>query len=158
MKPNEKLKLKAAEYQNIVQYDDSREDKVCFNKSIYSGLFICGKCGKNYQFKINNKGKASESRIFHCASNRNRKECENDDLHLDIIDIITINTVNKIIVNKNHFYQFLKESFNERNDIDKKKEIEVLQEKIEEFHTKFKKYENIDDDFSRKLISLIRKN
>lgn len=152
MTANEKLKKKAVEYQNIVQYDDNREGKVCFNKSIYSGLFMCGKCGKNYQFKINNRGKASESRIFHCASNRNRKECENDDLPLDVIDIITINTVNKIIVNKNHFYQLLEESFNEKNDIDKKKkEIEVLQEKIEELHAKFKKYENIDDDFSREI-------
>lgn len=33
----------------------------------------------------------------------------------------------------------------------KKKEIEVLQEKIEELHAKFKKYENIDDDFSREI-------
>ena len=152
MAANEKLKKKAVEYQNIVQYDDNREGKICFNKSIYSGLFMCGKCGKNYQFKINNRGKASESRIFHCSSNRNRKECENDDLPLDVIDIITINTVNKIIVNKNHFYQLLEESFNEKNDIDKKKkEIEVLQEKIEELHVKFKKYENIDDDFSREI-------
>lgn len=35
--------------------------------------------------------------------------------------------------------------------IKKKKEIEVLQEKIEELHVKFKKYENIDDDFSREI-------
>lgn len=152
MTANEKLKKKAVEYQNIVQYDDNREGKVCFNKSIYSDLFMCVKCGKNYQFKINNRGKASESRIFHCASNRNRKECENDDLPLDVIDIITINTVNKIIANKNHFYQLLEESFNEKNNIDKKrKEIEFLQEKIEDLHAKFKKYENIDDDFPREI-------
>lgn len=89
------------------------------------------------------------------TSNRNRKECENDDLPLDVIDIITINTVNKIIINKNHFYQLLEESFNEKNDIDKKKkEIELLQEKIEELHAKFKKYENIDDDFSREFNKL----
>ena len=35
MTANEKLKKKAIEYQNIVQYDDNREGKVCFNKSIY---------------------------------------------------------------------------------------------------------------------------
>lgn len=46
----------------------------------------------------------------------------------------------------------MEESFNEKNDIDKKKkEIEVLQEKIEELHAKFKKYENIDDDFFREI-------
>lgn len=33
----------------------------------------------------------------------------------------------------------------------KKKEIEVLHEKIEELHAKFKKYESIDDDFSREI-------
>lgn len=152
MKANEKLKKKAIEYQNVVQYDNNREGKICINKSIYSGLFMCGRCGKNYNFKINNRDKASESRIFHCASNRNRKECDNDDLPLDVIDIITINTINKIIINKNHFYQLLEESFNEKNDIDKKKkEIEVLQGKIDELLAKFKKYEDINDDFSREI-------
>ena len=69
-----------------------------------------------------------------------------------VIDIITINTIKKTIVNKNHFYQLPEESFNEKNDIDKKKkEIEVLQEKIKELHAKFKKYENIDNDFSREI-------
>ena len=77
---NEKLKQKAIQYQSQVQYDEKREGKICFNKSIYSGLFMCGKCGKNYNFKINNRGKASESRIFHCASNRERTE-HHPDIH-----------------------------------------------------------------------------
>ena len=82
---------------------------------------MCGKCGKNYNFKINNRGKASESRIFHCASNRERKTCENDDLHLDVIDIIILKVVNKIITNKSNFFDLLEESFNSKNDVEKKK-------------------------------------
>ncbi len=149
---NEKLKQKAIQYQSQVQYDEKREGKICFNKSIYSGLFMCGKCGKNYNFKINNRGKASESRIFHCASNRERKTCENDDLPLDVIDIITLKVVNKIITNKKNFFDLLEESFNSKNDVEKKKkEIQELQEKIDVLQAKFKKYKDIDDEFYREV-------
>ena len=149
---NEKLKQKAIQYQSHVQYDEKREGKICFNKSIYSGLFMCGKCGKNYNFKINNRGKASESRIFHCASNRERKTCENDDLPLDVIDIITLKVVNKIITNKKNFFDLLEESFNSKNDVEKKKkEIQELQEKIDVLQAKFKKYKDIDDEFYREV-------
>ena len=148
LKANEKLKKKAFEYQNSHQYDERREGKICINKSIYTGLFMCGKCGKNYQFKINNRGKSSESRTFHCASNRDRKICENDDLPLDVIDIITLKVINKIILSKNSFFSLLEESFNRHNDIkEKQKEIEVLQGKIDELQSKFNKYKDIDDEF-----------
>lgn len=121
---NKKLKEKAIEYQKSNKYDDKREGKICINKSIYSGLYVCRKCGKNYNFKINNRGKGSERRIFTCASNRSRKECQNDDLPLDVIDIATLKMVNKVITNKNSFYKLLEDSFNEKNSIDKKqKEI-----------------------------------
>ncbi len=152
LKANAKLKQKAIQYQNQVQYDEKREGKICFNKSIYSGLFMCGKCGKNYQFKINNRGKSSESRIFHCASNRNRRECENEAMPLDVIDIITLKVVNKIIINKNSFYKLLEESFNNKNDINKKKkEIELLQEKIDDLQSKYMKYKDIDDEFYKEV-------
>ena len=148
LKANEKLKKKAFEYQNSHQYDERREGKICINKSIYTGLFMCGKCGKNYQFKINNRGKSSESRTFHCASNRDRKICENDDLPLNVIDIITLKVINKIILSKNSFFSLLEESFNRHNDIEEKqKEIEVLQRKIDELQSKFNKYKDIDDEF-----------
>jgi hypothetical protein len=113
---------------------------------------MCGKCGKNYNFKVNNRGKASESRIFHCASNRERKICENDDLPLDVIDIITLKVVNKIITNKKNFFDLLEESFDSKNDVEKKKkQIQELQEKIDVLQAKFKKYKDIDDEFYREV-------
>lgn len=152
LEANAKLKKKSIEYQNLNKYEDNREGKICFNKSIYAGLFMCGKCGKNYNFKVNNRGKASESRIFQCASNKSRKTCENDDIPLDVIDIITLNVVNKIITNKNNFYKLLEDSFNEKNDINKKmKEIEELQEKIDDLQAKFDKCKDLEDDFFRDI-------
>lgn len=149
---NKKLKEKAIEYQKSNKYDDKREGKICINKSIYSGLYVCGKCGKNYNFKINNRGKTSERRIFTCASNRSRKECQNDDLPLDVIDIATLKMVNKVITNKNSFYKLLEDSFNEKNSIEQKqKEISELQEKIDVLQAKFKKYKDIDDEFYREV-------
>ena len=152
MKANEKLKNNTLKYQQKDSSDSNREGKLSINKSIYSALFMCGKCGKNYRFKVNNKRKPTEQRVFICASNANRKLCDNDDLPLDVIDIITINVINKIITNKNSFYKLLEDSFNEKNSIDKKKkEIEVLQGKIDELQQKFDKYKDIDDEFYRDI-------
>lgn len=152
MKANEKLKAKALEYQNTSKYSGNRDGKLYFNKSIYSGLYMCGKCGKNYNFKINNRNKPTESRIFVCASNKSRKVCENEDLPLDVVDLITIKVVNRIIVNKHNFIRLLEESFEEKNNvIYKQQEIESIMAQINELQAKFNKYKDIDDEFYREV-------
>ena len=46
----------------------------------------------------------------------------------------------------------LEESFNSKNDVEKKKkEIQELQEKIYVLQAKFKKYKDIDDEFYREV-------
>lgn len=94
----------------------------------------------------------SESRIFVCASNKSRKVCENEDLPLDVVDLITIKVVNRIIVNKHNFIRLLEESFEEKNNvIYKQQEIESIMDQINELQAKFNKYKDIDDEFYREV-------
>ena len=69
--------------------------------SIY--FIHCDKCGKNYNFSINNPNKAWGRKSLHCSSNKSKKNCQNENIFCEIIDEILSTYINRILSDKKSF-------------------------------------------------------
>ncbi|MBI9009689.1 MAG: recombinase family protein [Tenericutes bacterium] len=96
----------------ILKYNHTLDKKKLKHKakyySEYAEFIECAICGKNYHYKVNNKGTSWETRILICSSNREKKICTNDALFADTFDEILISQINRIIKNKEEFLNTLR--------------------------------------------------
>jgi site-specific DNA recombinase len=126
-------------------------------RSIYSELFYCPHCGKNFNFKNNNAGKKWATRQLICASNKNRKTCCADTLFCDVVDQQIVNQVNLILSNKDYFLTALKVALeNDPAVINAKEELKRTQAEISVLEERLKTLEHLSDEFTMTVIKELK--
>ena len=95
----------------ILKYNKTLDKKslsiMAKTKTEYQKVLMCGKCGKHYQFKTNNKGTKYERTQLQCGSNRNKKVCDNEPIFTELFDEILQSILTSIIHNKKEFLNSL---------------------------------------------------
>jgi site-specific DNA recombinase len=86
------------------------------NHSDYTGKFRCGICGKNYRLRWNNRHSNNPSRILVCASNVDKKTCNNEIIFADVADAIIQLQIESVKQNQVEFFKALEEHFKHRPD------------------------------------------
>jgi site-specific DNA recombinase len=126
-------------------------------RSIYSELFYCPHCGKNFNFKNNNAGKKWATRQLICASNKNRKTCCADTLFCDVVDQQIVNQVNIILSNKDYFLTALKEALeNDPAVINAKEELKQTQAELDALEARYESLKHLEDEFSLTVINELK--
>ncbi|QVK17497.1 recombinase family protein [Mycoplasmatota bacterium] len=138
--------------------DENKSLKEKFNvRSIYSELFYCPHCGKNYHFKVNNVGKPWAKRQLVCKSNKCKHTCAAETLFCDTVDKQIVNQVNLILTNKEFFLTTLKDTLeNDHPVINAKEELKRTRSELEALEARFKAIEKLDDEFSITVINELK--
>ena len=103
------------------------------NSSEYTGMFVCGHCGKNFRFRWSNRSSSNPKRILVCASNVDEKICEAETIPKEAADGIIRAQIELITKNPSAFMKTFAEEYKKNPEFLKDKaSLQGVREKIDQ--------------------------
>ncbi|MBF0746612.1 recombinase family protein [Gemella sp. 19428wG2_WT2a] len=117
---------------DLVQEELKRRERRV--KTSYSGKIKCGDCGKGYGRHTWHSSSKYKRHIYRCSYKYKGKEkCKTPHLYQEEIETIVVESINKLIINKQEIIGNLKELINitEQSQIQTKEEIQEIEQDLE---------------------------